>query len=175
MANIKSAKKRIRVIEKKTGRNKRVKSRLREILKDFEAALAAGEQKTARDKLALAEKRLMQGVSKGTLHRNTASRKVSRITKAFIKAFGKEALLEKAELPAIPDKSEKKAKKEAKPAKQTTTQEVAQTEPEATEEIPSEEESADEKAPATVSTKKASVEEAEEAPAKEEAPEESEA
>jgi small subunit ribosomal protein S20 len=141
MANIKSAKKRIRVIENKTQRNRRVKSHLKEILKDFEAAIAAEDQKTARNELALAEKRLMQAASKGTIHKNTASRKVSRITATFINAFGKEALLEKAETPEIPDKSAKKAVKEAKPAKKAKAApepEVAEEEP-AKEEAPAEE------------------------------------
>jgi len=137
MANIKSAKKRIRVIENKTQRNRRVKSHLKEILKDFEAAIAAEDQKTARNELALAEKRLMQAASKGTIHKNTASRKVSRITAAFIKAFGKEALLEKAETPEIPDKSAKKTKKEAKPEKKAKVEAEAADEPETvTEEEP---------------------------------------
>jgi small subunit ribosomal protein S20 len=112
MANIKSAKKRIRVIEKKTQRNKRVKSRLKEILKDLESAVAARDKETAREKLALAEKKLMQAASKGTVHRNTASRKISRITATFRSAFGQEALLEKANKPSPPVKS-----KTEKPAK----------------------------------------------------------
>jgi small subunit ribosomal protein S20 len=86
MANIKSAKKRINVIAKKTARNKRVKSHYREILKAFESALADGDLKEAKQKLALAEKRLNQAASKGTIHKNVASRKVSRITKRYMKA-----------------------------------------------------------------------------------------
>ncbi|MDD2217737.1 MAG: 30S ribosomal protein S20 [Eubacteriales bacterium] len=83
MANIKSAKKRIRVIDKKTARNRRVKNHLKAVLKNFEAAMAQGDFEEAKIKLALAEKKLMQAVSKGTLHKNTASRKVSRLTKRF--------------------------------------------------------------------------------------------
>ena len=86
MANIKSAKKRINVIAKKTARNKRVKSHYREILKAFEAAVDAGNMPEAKQKLAQAEKRLKQAAAKGTIHKNVASRKVSRITKRFIKA-----------------------------------------------------------------------------------------
>ena len=81
MANIKSAKKRIRVIDKKTARNRRIKNHLKTVLKDFEAALAEGNMETAGEKLKLAEKKLMQAASKGTIHKNTASRKVSRLTK----------------------------------------------------------------------------------------------
>ena len=86
MANIKSAKKRIRVIDKKTARNKRVRNHLRAILKAFDAALAAGDMETAKTQLALAEKKLMQAAAKGTIHKNAASRKVSRLTKRFNKA-----------------------------------------------------------------------------------------
>lgn len=83
MANIKSAKKRIRVIDKKTLRNKRVKGHLKGILKNFEAALVAGDLDVAAEKLALAEKRLMQAAAKHTIHKNAAARKVSRLTKRF--------------------------------------------------------------------------------------------
>ena len=78
MANIKSAKKRIRVIDKKTARNRRIKNHLKAVLKSFDAALEAGDMETAKAKLALAEKKLMQAAAKGTIHKNAASRKVSR-------------------------------------------------------------------------------------------------
>lgn len=83
MANIKSAKKRILVINKKTARNKRVKSHLKAVLKNFEAALAAGDMALAKEKLVLAEKKLMQAAAKKTIHKNAASRKVSRLNKRF--------------------------------------------------------------------------------------------
>lgn len=86
MANIKSAKKRIRVIGKKTARNRRVKSHLKAILKNFESALTSGDLDTAKEKLALAEKKLKQAAAKGTVHKNAASRKVSRLTRRFNKA-----------------------------------------------------------------------------------------
>ncbi len=86
MANIKSAKKRIRVIEKKTARNKRTKAHIKAILKSFEAAIADADLDTAKDQLALAEKKIMQAVSKGTIHKNAAARKVSRLTKRFNQA-----------------------------------------------------------------------------------------
>ena len=81
MANIKSAKKRIRVIGKKTARNRRIKNHLKVVLKSFDAALEAGDMETAKAKLALAEKKLMQAAAKGTIHKNAASRKVSRLAK----------------------------------------------------------------------------------------------
>ena len=83
MATIKSATKIIRVIDKKTARNRSIKNHLKTVLKDFEAALAEGNMETAGEKLKLAEKKLMQAASKGTIHKNTASRKVSRLTKQF--------------------------------------------------------------------------------------------
>lgn len=86
MANIKSAKKRIRVIDKKTAKNRRIKSHLKAILKNYEAAIEAGDMETATEKLALAEKKLMQAAAKHTIHKNAASRKVSRLTKRFNQA-----------------------------------------------------------------------------------------
>ncbi|MBR5128491.1 MAG: 30S ribosomal protein S20 [Firmicutes bacterium] len=83
MANIKSAKKRIRVIDKKTARNRRIKNHLKAILKNFEAAMAEGDLAVAKEKLALAEKKLMQAAAKGTISKKAASRKVSRLTKRF--------------------------------------------------------------------------------------------
>ena len=86
VANIKSAKKRIRVIAKRTAINRRVKSHLKAIIKNFESAIANGDFDTAKEKLALAEKKLKQAAAKGTIHKNAASRKVSRMTKRFNKA-----------------------------------------------------------------------------------------
>ena len=86
MANIKSAKKRIRVIDKKTARNRRIKSHLKEVLKAFDAAIEEGDMETAKEKLALAEKKLMQAAAKHTIHKNAASRKVARLTQRFNKA-----------------------------------------------------------------------------------------
>ena len=86
MANIKSAKKRIRVIDKKTARNRRVKGHLKDVLKSFDAAIAEGNMEQAKADLVLAEKKLMQAAAKGTIHKNAASRKVSRLTQRFNKA-----------------------------------------------------------------------------------------
>ena len=83
MANIKSAKKRIAVIDKKTARNRRIKGHLKAVLKGYEAALAEANLETAQEKLTLAEKKLRQAASKGTISKNAASRKVSRLTKRF--------------------------------------------------------------------------------------------
>ena len=90
MANIKSAKKRINVINKKTLVNRRVKNSLKAIIKNFYKALAAKDFGTAKEKLALAEKKLMQAAAKNTIHKNAASRKVSRMTRAYNKAKAEE-------------------------------------------------------------------------------------
>ncbi|MFA5528574.1 MAG: 30S ribosomal protein S20 [Peptostreptococcales bacterium] len=87
MANIKSAKKRILVIAKKTRKNKRVKNNLKAILKNFEAALTSGNFDVAKEKLVLAEKKLKQAAAKNVIHKNTASRKVSKLAKKFNKAI----------------------------------------------------------------------------------------
>ena len=83
MANIKSAKKRIRVIDKKTARNRRIKGHLKAVLKNFETALAEGNFELAEEKLRLAEKKLKQAASKNTISKNAADRKTSRLTKRF--------------------------------------------------------------------------------------------
>jgi len=90
MANLDSAKKRITVIRFKTNRNKRVKSRLKDVFKGFDTAIANGDIDEAEALLAKAEKKLMQAAAKGTIHKNTASRKVSRMTIRFNTVFGKE-------------------------------------------------------------------------------------
>ena len=80
MANIKSAKKRINVIRLKTNRNKRVKARIKNVFKEFDAAIINGDIDEAKTCLDKAEKKLKQAAAKGTIHKNTASRKVSRMT-----------------------------------------------------------------------------------------------
>ena len=79
MANIKSAKKRIKVIDKKTARNKRVKDHVKSALKDLDAAIEAKDFDAAAAKLAVAEKKLMQAAAKGTLNKKAAARKVSTL------------------------------------------------------------------------------------------------
>ena len=86
MANIKSAKKRISVIETKTAANKRVNNRLKETEKAFDKALAENNLELAEEKRALTEKKIKQAVAKGVVKKNTASRKVSRMQIALNKA-----------------------------------------------------------------------------------------
>ena len=78
MANIKSAKKRIRVIDKKTARNTRVKNHIKEAEKAFLAAVESGDAEEAVKAFRHVEKKLMQAAAKGTFHKNTVSRKISR-------------------------------------------------------------------------------------------------
>lgn len=86
MANIKSAKKRIRQIAKRTAINRDRMSRIRTFLSKVETAIAAGDKEGAAAALKAAQPELMTGVSKGVVHRNTASRKLSRLS-ARIKAL----------------------------------------------------------------------------------------
>ena len=81
MANIKSAKKRIRVTDKKTAKNKRTKAHVKAILKSFDAAIADEDFDAAEEQFRLAEKKLMQGAAKGTFNKKAASRKVARLNK----------------------------------------------------------------------------------------------
>ena len=86
MANIKSAKKRIKVINRRNLENRRIKNNLKAIIKNFYKALNNKDFDTAKEKLVLAEKKLMQAAAKNTIHKNAASRKVSRMNLAFNKA-----------------------------------------------------------------------------------------
>ena len=81
MANIKSAKKRIRVIDKKTARNTRVKNHVKEAEKAFLEAIESGDKAKAEEAFKHVEKKLMQASAKGTFHKNTAARKISRFEK----------------------------------------------------------------------------------------------
>ena len=80
MANTSSAKKRVRQIERRTERNRDRLSRIRTAVKNVEAAIGAGDRAAAEVALTAAEPELMRGVSKGVIQKNTASRKVSRLS-----------------------------------------------------------------------------------------------
>ena len=82
MANIKSAKKRIKVIQKKTLRNKMIKSAVKTEIKKVNAAIASGDQNAAKEALVKATSAIDKAKSKGIFHKNTAARKVSRLSKA---------------------------------------------------------------------------------------------
>ncbi len=80
MANIKSAKKRILVSQIKTERNKAVRSKIKTLSKKVEAAVEAGDKAVAADALKVASTEIDKACSKGVYHKNTAARKVSRLT-----------------------------------------------------------------------------------------------
>ena len=82
MANIKSAKKRIKVTETKTLRNKAIKSCVKTAIKKVDAAVAAGDKELAQANLLNAISEIDKATTKGVYHKNTSSRKVSRLTKA---------------------------------------------------------------------------------------------
>lgn len=86
MANTSSAKKMVRKIARRTAVNKARRSRVRTYVKKVELAIAAGDQTIARAALVTAESEMMRAVSKGVFHKNTSSRKVSRLS-ARIKAM----------------------------------------------------------------------------------------
>lgn len=79
MPNIKSAKKRVKVIEKKTLRNQMIKSALKTAIKRFEVAAASHDAAATATAYRYAVKKLDQAVAKGVLHKNTASRKKSQM------------------------------------------------------------------------------------------------
>jgi small subunit ribosomal protein S20 len=79
MATHKSAEKRIRQTAKRTAINRSRKSRVRTFVKNVEAAIAAGDQETARSALKLAQPELHRAITKGVLHKNTVARKLSRL------------------------------------------------------------------------------------------------
>lgn len=79
MPNIKSAKKRVKVIETKTLRNKMIKSALKTYIKKFDVTAAQGDKAAADVAFKLAVKKLDQAVSKGVIKKNTASRKKSQL------------------------------------------------------------------------------------------------
>ena len=85
MANIKSAKKRILVIETKTLRNKMIKTKVKTLVKKLEAAIAAGDKAQAQERLKLTVSEINKAAPKGVYHKNNAARKVARLSKAVSK------------------------------------------------------------------------------------------
>ncbi len=86
MANTASARKRIRQTAKRTARNHARKSRMRTFIKKVEVACASGDQEAAREALRTAQPEMHRAVTKGVAHKNTISRKLSRLS-ARIKAL----------------------------------------------------------------------------------------
>jgi small subunit ribosomal protein S20 len=87
MANTKSAKKMVRKIATRTEVNKARRSRMRTHVRKVEEAIEAGDKKAAAEALQAAQPEIMRAASKGVIHKNTSSRKVSRLS-ARVKAMG---------------------------------------------------------------------------------------
>ena len=81
MANIKSAKKRVKVTAKKTAINRRIKDELKSIMKAYDRALAAEDIAKAEELRAQAEKKFMKAAAHHTISKQAASHKVSQVTK----------------------------------------------------------------------------------------------
>lgn len=78
-----SALKRARQAEKRNIRNKAVRSSIKTVVKKLESALDSGNREVAGQALIEAVKTIKKAASKGVIHKNTASRKISRLTKKF--------------------------------------------------------------------------------------------
>lgn len=83
MANTTSAKKATRKIERRTEVNRARRSRMRTFVKKLEDALKSGDKAAATEAFKGAQPEIMRAAQKGVLHKNTASRKVSRLAKAI--------------------------------------------------------------------------------------------
>ena len=81
MPNIKSAMKRVNVIEKKTAQNNMIKTGYRTAVKKFEASVEAGNKEEATANFKVAVKKIDQACTKGVLKKNTAGRKKSNLAK----------------------------------------------------------------------------------------------
>lgn len=80
MANSPQSKKRARQADRRYAVNKARRSRIRTFLRKVEEAIASGDQTAAAEALKTAQPELMRGVTKGVLHKNTVSRKMSRLS-----------------------------------------------------------------------------------------------
>ena len=87
MPNTRSAGKRVRKTVRRTAVNKNRVSEIRTSVRKVEEAIASGDKKAASAALKAAEPQIMRGVSKGVIHKNTGSRKVSRLA-ARVKKLG---------------------------------------------------------------------------------------
>lgn len=81
MANTSSAQKCVRKMARKTVVNKNRRTNVRSTLRSVEDAIIAGDQTAAKAALAMAEPTMMRAVGKGIFHKNTGSRKISRLSK----------------------------------------------------------------------------------------------
>jgi|TARA_B110000495_G_C22674561_1_gene398491 small subunit ribosomal protein S20 len=81
MANTPSAKKRVRQLVRKTEVNKARRSRIKTFVKKVEESILKGDSVASINALKNAEPEIQRGVTKGIMHKNTASRKISRLSK----------------------------------------------------------------------------------------------
>ncbi len=88
MANTKSAKKATRVIARRTAVNKARRTRMRSSWRSVEEAIASGDAKVAQEALRTAESATMKAAGNGVVHKNLASRKVSRLSKRIAALSG---------------------------------------------------------------------------------------
>lgn len=89
MANTPQSKKRARQSERRNDVNKARRSRIRTFVRKVEEAILTGDQAAAAEALRAAQPELARGVSKGVLHKNTVSRKISRLA-SRVKALSAE-------------------------------------------------------------------------------------
>lgn len=87
MANTPQSKKRARQNQRRYDINKARRSRIRTYLRKVEEAIASGDQDAAKEALRAVQPELMRGVTKGVFHKNTAARKMSRLS-ARVKSLG---------------------------------------------------------------------------------------
>jgi small subunit ribosomal protein S20 len=85
MANTSSAKKAVRKIERRTAVNKARRTRMRSAVRRVEEAIAAGDRSKAAEALKAAEPEIMRAAQNGIVHKNNASRKVSRLSARVVK------------------------------------------------------------------------------------------
>mgnify|MGYP002653727658 CR=1 FL=1 len=88
MANTASAKKMVRKLARRTAINRSRRSRVRTFLRKFQEAVTGGDAEAAKGAFVEAQSELMRAVTKGVVHKNTASRKISRLA-ARVKALSK--------------------------------------------------------------------------------------
>ncbi len=88
MANTSSAKKAVRKIDRRTAVNRARRSQMRTYVRKVEEAIATGDANVAQAALAAAEPLVMRAAQKGIVHKNNASRKISRLT-VRVKALAK--------------------------------------------------------------------------------------
>ena len=81
MANTPSAKKRVRQVVRRTEVNKARRSRIRTFTKKVEESIRSGTSENALKALREAQPEIQRGITKGIFHKNTASRKISRLSK----------------------------------------------------------------------------------------------